>query len=97
MAAPPRARCSATLAGLCGTQVCNHPALCYQGEPFATGEAILGHCGKLLVLDRLLVKLKAAGHRWGVGTACPLCCVCACMRHAPASPACLLGCCCSAP
>jgi hypothetical protein len=28
------------------------------------GEHLVRECGKLVVLDRLLVKLKATGHRW---------------------------------
>lgn len=45
--------------------MCNHPMLSY---PAHRGEAegaaaLVRQCGKLVVLDRVLVKLRAAGHR----------------------------------
>ncbi len=43
-------------------QVCNHPLLSYAMET-ATGEQMLAQCGKLIVLDRLLVKFTQTGHR----------------------------------
>ena len=46
-------------------QLCNHPMLSYPagpGPPLPAGE-IAAECGKLVVLDRLLVKLRTAGHR----------------------------------
>ena len=45
-------------------QVCNHPMLSYPPESWAVGDAIVRQCGKMLVLDRLLVKMKLSGHRW---------------------------------
>lgn len=46
-------------------QLCNHPMLSYPAVPGAPLDAatIAAECGKLVVLDRLLVKLRAAGHR----------------------------------
>lgn len=46
-------------------QLCNHPMLSYPAVPGAPLDAavIAAECGKLAVLDRLLVKLRAAGHR----------------------------------
>jgi SWI/SNF-related matrix-associated actin-dependent regulator of chromatin subfamily A protein 2/4 len=43
-------------------QVCNHPLLCFPADP-ATGVELVRQCGKLVVLDRLLVKLCSTGHR----------------------------------
>lgn len=44
-------------------QVCNHPMLSYPPETWAVGDAIVRQCGKMLVLDRFLVKMKLSGHR----------------------------------
>ena len=44
-------------------KVCNHPMLTYPPPSWAVGPAIIRECGKLIVLDRMLVKLKASGHR----------------------------------
>lgn len=44
-------------------KLCNHPMLSYPPPHWGVGEAIVRQCGKLVVLDRMLVKLKAAGHR----------------------------------
>ena len=45
------------------TQLCNHPMLSYHPEHWAVGDAIVRRCGKLVLLDEMLVKLKAGGHR----------------------------------
>jgi hypothetical protein len=37
--------------------------LSYPPETWAVGDAIIRQCGKMLVLDRLLVKMKVTGHR----------------------------------
>ena len=44
-------------------KACNHPALCYPLPygPLSLGQATLGRCGKMWMLDRVLVKLKRAG------------------------------------
>ena len=42
--------------------MCNHPALSYLASNDEPGE-LVRQCGKLAVLDRMLVKLHAAGHR----------------------------------
>ena len=47
-------------------KLCNHPALNYpaeKGGDWRSGDALVRACGKLWVLDRLLVKLRRAGHR----------------------------------
>ena len=47
-------------------KLCNHPALNYpveKGGDWRSGEDLVRTCGKLWVLDRLLVKLRASGHR----------------------------------
>ena len=47
-------------------KLCNHPALNYpaeKGGDWRGGDALVRACGKLWVLDRLLVKLRRAGHR----------------------------------
>jgi SWI/SNF-related matrix-associated actin-dependent regulator of chromatin subfamily A protein 2/4 len=44
-------------------KVCNHPALSYPPDDWRMGGAVVRQCGKLAVLDRMLVKLKATGHR----------------------------------
>ena len=43
-------------------QICNHPALTYPPE-FYEPEVLVQQCGKFAVLDRILVKQKASGHR----------------------------------
>jgi SWI/SNF-related matrix-associated actin-dependent regulator of chromatin subfamily A protein 2/4 len=43
--------------------VCNHPSLSYPHEGHELGANIVRRCGKLMVLDRLLLKLKATGHK----------------------------------
>ena len=45
---------------------CNHPYLfdgAEPGPPFVEGEHLITNSGKLLVLDKLLVRLKKGGHR----------------------------------
>ena len=47
-------------------KLCNHPALNYpaeKGGDWRDGAALVRACGKLWVLDRLLMKLRRAGHR----------------------------------
>lgn len=44
-------------------QVCNHPALSYPPLYIMDGPELLHQCGKFAVLDRMLVKLHATGHR----------------------------------
>lgn len=44
-------------------QVCNHPALSYPPDWGADQAELLRQCGKLCVLDRLLIKLHRTGHR----------------------------------
>ncbi|KAK9816457.1 hypothetical protein WJX72_000543 [[Myrmecia] bisecta] len=44
-------------------KVCNHPYLSYPPDYNYNPELLVRCCGKLAVLDRLLVKLHAAGHR----------------------------------
>ncbi|KFM28455.1 ATP-dependent helicase BRM [Auxenochlorella protothecoides] len=44
-------------------KLCNHPLLSYPPLDWGLGDAIVRQCGKLVVLDRLLVKLVATGHR----------------------------------
>lgn len=52
-------------------KVCNHPYLFPDAEPveptdggdYSTGEDVVEASGKVAVLDRLLARLKAAGHR----------------------------------
>jgi SNF2 family DNA or RNA helicase len=44
---------------------CNHPYL-FDGvepEPYQEGEHLINNCGKMILLDKLLLKLKAEGHR----------------------------------
>lgn len=43
-------------------QVCNHPCLSYP-EFLVDGAMLVRRCGKFEVLDRMLVKLHATGHR----------------------------------
>jgi SNF2 family DNA or RNA helicase len=44
-------------------KICNHPLLSYPPPTYAIGDAIVRQCGKFIALDRILVKLKAAGHK----------------------------------
>ena len=44
-------------------QVCNHPALSYPHLFGLDTQHLVATCGKLLALDRMLVKLHASGHR----------------------------------
>jgi SWI/SNF-related matrix-associated actin-dependent regulator of chromatin subfamily A member 2/4 len=44
-------------------KVCNHQMLSYTPPDWAVGEKIIRQCGKLVILDRMLVKLKATGHK----------------------------------
>ena len=44
-------------------KLCNHPMLSYPPPHWGVGEMIVRQCGKLVTLDRMLVKLKASGHR----------------------------------
>ena len=44
-------------------KLCNHPLLSYPPAHWSVGPAVVRQCGKMVVLDRMLVKLKAAGHR----------------------------------
>lgn len=44
-------------------KVCNHPALSYPPDYGADQAQLLRQCGKLCVLDRLLMKLHRTGHR----------------------------------
>ena len=44
-------------------QICNHPALTYPPESVYEPELLVQQCGKFAVLDRILVKQKASGHR----------------------------------
>ncbi|DBA85268.1 TPA: hypothetical protein ACH3X2_005964 [Trebouxia sp. C0005] len=44
-------------------KVCNHPALSYPPDFGADQAELLRQCGKLCVLDRLLIKLHRTGHR----------------------------------
>mgnify|MGYP007092448283 CR=1 FL=1 len=43
-------------------KVCNHPLLSYPHQEY-TLESLVRQCGKLSVLDRVLIKLYKAGHR----------------------------------
>ncbi len=43
--------------------MCNHPFLSYPPQHDYELPLVVRQCGKFAVLDRLLVKLKAAGHR----------------------------------
>lgn len=43
--------------------MCNHPALSYPPDYAADQAELLRQCGKLCVLDRLLIKLHRTGHR----------------------------------
>ncbi len=44
-------------------KLCNHPLLSYPPPHWGIGSMIVRQCGKLVTLDKMLVKLKAAGHR----------------------------------
>jgi SNF2 family DNA or RNA helicase len=47
-------------------KVCNHPYLfdgAEPGPPFVDGDHIVFNSGKMVLLDKLLPKLKAGGHR----------------------------------
>ena len=44
-------------------KLCNHPMLSYPPPSWAVGPAIVRQCGKMVTLDRMLVKLRATGHR----------------------------------
>eukprot|EP00882_Tetradesmus_deserticola_P028142 GHRQ01031330.1.p1 GENE.GHRQ01031330.1~~GHRQ01031330.1.p1 ORF type:complete len:399 (+),score=190.46 GHRQ01031330.1:83-1279(+) len=44
-------------------KVCNHPRLCYPDTQHFWGDDVVRTCGKMFWLDRMLVKLYAAGHR----------------------------------
>lgn len=44
-------------------KVCNHQMLSYSPPHWAVGEKIIKQCGKLVILDKMLVKLKATGHK----------------------------------
>jgi SWI/SNF-related matrix-associated actin-dependent regulator of chromatin subfamily A protein 2/4 len=44
-------------------KICNHPLLSYPPPTYAIGDAIVRQCGKFIALDRIMVKLKAAGHK----------------------------------
>ena len=44
-------------------KVCNHHLLSYPPMSWAVGQKIISQCGKLVVLDKMLVKLKATGHK----------------------------------
>ena len=51
-------------------QICNHPLLTYPPDPYSTlkqfvplDARIVSDCGKMLFLDRLLIKLFKTGHR----------------------------------
>lgn len=43
--------------------MCNHPALSYPPDWGADQAELLRQCGKLCMLDRLLIKLHRTGHR----------------------------------
>ena len=47
----------------CHAQICNHPALSYWPVYEYDRAALVHNCGKFRMLDRLLVKLHASGHR----------------------------------
>ncbi|KAG1660651.1 hypothetical protein FOA52_008011 [Chlamydomonas sp. UWO 241] len=44
-------------------KVCNHPLLTYTDDNGAFNEMVIRQCGKMLVLDRILVKFVKTGHR----------------------------------
>ncbi len=48
---------------LCCAQICNHPCLSYWPIYEYDRATLVHRCGKFRMLDRLLVKLHAGGHR----------------------------------
>lgn len=44
-------------------QVCNHPLLCYPSDYTGGDAGIIRQCGKMYLLDRILVKMFHSGHR----------------------------------
>lgn len=44
-------------------KVCNHPFLSYPPRGYLPPEVLVGTCGKLYILDRILTKLKETGHK----------------------------------
>ncbi|CAN6455544.1 unnamed protein product [Victoria cruziana] len=44
-------------------KVCNHPLLCYPYLTYYAKDYIVRSCGKLWILDRILIKLYRTGHR----------------------------------
>ena len=44
-------------------KICNHHLLSYPPITWAVGQKIVSQCGKLVMLDKMLVKLKATGHK----------------------------------
>lgn len=47
-------------------KVCNHPYLfegAEPGPPYTTGEHLIDNCGKMVLLDKLLKRMKTKGHR----------------------------------
>ncbi|XP_031502776.1 ATP-dependent helicase BRM [Nymphaea colorata] len=44
-------------------KVCNHPLLCYPFLTYYAKDYIVRSCGKLWMLDRILIKLYKTGHR----------------------------------
>lgn len=44
-------------------KTCNHPHLVYPPHELHITESIIRKCGKMMMLDRILVKLKRTGHR----------------------------------
>lgn len=44
-------------------KVCNHPYLNYPLKMVGVTDDVVRSCGKLYLLDRILVKLKRTGHR----------------------------------
>lgn len=55
-------------------KACNHPYL-FEGVEDRTldpmGEHLVQNCGKMVLLDKLLRRLKERGHRWGGGSQRP--------------------------
>ena len=47
----------------CAVQICNHPCLSYWPVYEYDRADLVRRCGKFRMLDRLLVKLHAGGHR----------------------------------
>jgi len=44
-------------------KTCNHPHLVYPPHELNITESIIRKCGKMMMLDRILVKMKRTGHR----------------------------------